>query len=134
MRPARFCFLLTARETRVSPTPSEQQGLFCANKCGVLIAGTPFQAASDGRWLIAVQSKLAVCHKQVLTVAGVAFSLHTTRVLQHMQRVALLFPALWLPWKGLGMSHSNQGFPGSMRKNIQLRKRSWAFAKKSWLE
>lgn len=72
-RPALFCFLPAALETQAfRHTKHTRQGLFYANKCRLLIAGTPFHAGvlSNGRWLAAALSKLPACHQQVLPVAA----------------------------------------------------------------
>jgi hypothetical protein len=68
---------------------------------------------ANGRWLIETVSKLAVCHKQVLPVAGGGFPTHVPR---HTQRVALVLPTVRLPQKTLSMSHSNRAFWGQWNK------------------
>lgn len=123
--PSLFCFLSTARETQGFPhTEHKQQGLFGAIKCSLLIAGTPFLASVC--WEVAdrtgTASELTICHKQVLTVAGVAFP-HTTHILQRIQRVALVFPVMWLPRRRLGMSHFNGTFWVNKEKHTTQEKK-----------
>lgn len=86
----------------------KQQRLFCANKCVLLIADTPFHAKSV-QWQVAdryCERACRVCRKQVLPVAGGGFR---TPVLQHTQRGASVLPAMWLPQKDWGC-HIPTGF------------------------
>jgi len=86
----------------------KQQRLFCANKCVLLIADTPFHAKSD-QWQVAdryCERACSVWRKQVLPVAGGDFR---TPVLQHTQRGASVLPVMWLPQKDWGVAFQ-QGF------------------------
>lgn len=114
--PALFCFLSTVLETQGFPhTEHKQQRLFCANKCVLLIADTPFHAKSV-QWQVAdryCERACSVCRKQVLPVAGGGFR---TPVLQHARRGSFGFANRVASSKRLGVSHSSRVFWGQRHK------------------